>query len=133
MSESRKNLVIQAFRKIDKSGDGVLQLEDVKGVYNASNHPDVKAGKKTEDEILGEFLSTFETHHSVMKGGVGLDGNVTQEEFLEYYSNVSASIDDDRYFDLMMRNAWNFDNKTYAKGWAADSTTESPPPRRRIF
>lgn len=66
-----------------------------------------------------------------MKGGVGLDGSVTQEEFLEYYTNVSASIDDDRYFELMMRNAWNFDNKTYAKGWAQDST-ESPP-RKRIF
>lgn len=35
MSEPRKNLVLQAFRKIDKTGDGVLQLEDVKGVYNA--------------------------------------------------------------------------------------------------
>jgi hypothetical protein len=30
-------------------------------------------GKKTEDEVLGEFLSTFETHHSVIKGGAGLD------------------------------------------------------------
>jgi hypothetical protein len=87
-------------------------------VYNAANHPDVKSGKKTEDEILGDFLSTFETHHSVMKGGAGRDQSVTAEEFLEYYCNVSASIDDDRYFDLMMRNAWNFDNKTTQKAWA---------------
>jgi Ca2+-binding EF-hand superfamily protein len=118
MSEPRKNLVMQAFRKLDKTGDGVIQLEDVKGVYNAANHPDVKSGKKTEDEILGDFLSTFETHHSVMKGGAGRDQSVTAEEFLEYYCNVSASIDDDRYFDLMMRNAWNFDNKTTQKAWA---------------
>ena len=66
-----------------------------------------------------------------MKGGVGLDGSVSVEEFIEYYTNVSASIDDDRYFELMMRNAWNFDNKTYAKGVSMDHT-ESPT-RRRIF
>jgi len=28
----------------------------------------VKAGKKTEDEILGEFLDTFEDHFCDMKG-----------------------------------------------------------------
>jgi len=27
-------------------------------------------------------------------------------EFNEYYNNVSASIDNDQYFELMMINAW---------------------------
>jgi len=49
-----------AFKKIDKDGSGILELNDIKGVYNASKHPDVKSGKKTEDEVLGEFLETFE-------------------------------------------------------------------------
>jgi len=103
MSASRKALVERAFHLIDKTGDGILAIEDIKGTYNAKNHPDVRMGKKTEDEVLGEFLSTFETHHSITKGGAGLDQRVDIDEFMEYYNNISASIDDDRYFDLMMK------------------------------
>ena len=42
---------------------------------------------------------------------------VTYDEFLEYYNNVSCSIDDDRYWELMMTNAWNLNNSSYQKGW----------------
>lgn len=131
MSEFRQGLVEHAFKLIDRTGDGILALEDIKGVYNARNHPDVRMGKKTEDEVLGEFLSTFETHHSIMKGGAGRDQRVDFNEFLEYYNNVSASIDDDRYFELMMKNAWNFDGVKHEKAWSSDQT--SPPKRTKYF
>lgn len=35
------------------------------------------------------------------------------KEFTEYYNNVSASIDNDQYFELMMTNAWNLNNVSY--------------------
>ena len=34
------------------------------------------------------------------------DRSVTLDEFMEYYNNVSASIDHDQYFELMMINSW---------------------------
>lgn len=103
-------MVLKAFNKIDFNGDGVLDINDIKGKYNASMHPDVKSGKKTEEEVLTEFLETFEMHHNTIHGYKS-DGKVSKEEFVEYYTNISASIDNDAYFDLMMSNAWNLDSK----------------------
>jgi Ca2+-binding EF-hand superfamily protein len=119
LNENRKALVLAAFKKLDKSGDGVVGIDDLRGVYNASMHPEVRLGRKTEDEVLCEFLDTFEMHHSIFGNGKR-DGNVNFDEFLEYYAHVSASIDDDRYFDLMMKNAWNFEGKSYSKAWKGE-------------
>jgi Ca2+-binding EF-hand superfamily protein len=60
MNSFRKNIAMAAFKKIDRDGSGILDLNDIKGVYSAKTHPDVKSGKKTEDEVLGEFIETFE-------------------------------------------------------------------------
>ncbi len=51
-------------------------------------------------QVLEEFLATFEV------GGVK-DGHVTQQEFINYCANLSAGIDNDDYFELMIRNAWH--------------------------
>jgi hypothetical protein len=109
MNTFRKALVRRAFQKIDKDKSGTLTIEDIQGVYNAKHHPDVKTGKKTEDEILYEFLDTFEMHHS-LKNPDQKDRIISQDEFTEYYNNISVSIDDDRYFEVMMTNAWNLNN-----------------------
>lgn len=35
------------------------------------------------------------------------DGIVTLDEWEDYYKDISASVDDDDYFELMIRNAWH--------------------------
>jgi hypothetical protein len=103
-------MVVKVYKSIDINGDGVLDISDIKDKYDASKHPDVKSGKKTQNEVLKEFLETFEMHHNVMNGNKS-DGSVTLDEFIEYYTNISASVDNDAYFDLMITNAWNLDGK----------------------
>merc|ERR1719450_1026385 len=121
MNMARKKTVAKAFKKLDKDGNGWIDINDVRGVYNATRHPDVLSGKKTEDQILQEFLETFETAHA-MRNNDTPNYVVTKEEFEEYYNNISASIDDDSYFQLMMENAWKLTERSRqgdgTKGWA---------------
>jgi calcyphosin len=97
LSPAREELVERAFKKLDKTGDGVVNLDDLKGTWAATNHPKVKSGEKTEEEVLREFLNTFDQND---------DGTLTLDEFKIYYTGISASIDNDAYFTLMMFNAW---------------------------
>ena len=41
LNDFRSGLVQKAFRKIDSNGNGFLDIEDIKGTYNAAKHPDV--------------------------------------------------------------------------------------------
>ena len=121
MGPFRRKIVEQAFNIMDKDKSGSIDIDDIKGVYNARMHPEVKAGKKSEEEVLLEFLETFEHHHNLV-AGEGADHTVDKEEWFEYYENISMSIDLDSYFELMMNNCWKMNsNTTYnndKKGWA---------------
>jgi hypothetical protein len=75
--------------------------------------------------VLVEFLETFETHHNIMNGEQA-DGRITLDEFIEYYTNISASLDNDEYFALMMNSSWNLSGdansyKKHDKGWVNQS------------
>ncbi|XP_037981418.1 calcyphosin-like protein [Motacilla alba alba] len=99
MSNARKEIVMQAFQKLDKTGDGVITIEDLRGMYNAKYHPKYLNGDWTEDQVFRAFLDSFDSPYDK-------DGKVTTEEFMNYYAGVSASIDTDVYFIIMMKNAW---------------------------
>jgi calcyphosin len=123
MNPYRKSLVGKAFAKLDADGNGYVYIDDIRGVYTADKHPDVLAGKKTEQQILQEFLETFETAHN-MRNNTAPDHIVTKEEFEEYYNTVSASIDDDQYFALMLNSAWNLDGSRVTKqAWASQPSS----------
>jgi Ca2+-binding EF-hand superfamily protein len=100
LNPRRLKLVEQAFTVIDRDGSGIVDAQEVASMYDASKHPEVIARRKTVTQVLTEFLDTFDV------GGVK-DGMVTRQEFVNYYSNIGASIDNDDYFELMIRNAWH--------------------------
>jgi len=124
MNENRKKIVEEIFNKLDINHLNAIEKEELISKFNAKNHPDVLNGKKTEDEILLEFIETFENTYNYLCGTEN-DGKVTLEEFMEYYENVSLSIDNDDYFEMLINNTWGFNNENennYVnnnnKGWS---------------
>lgn len=116
MNPRRVTLAKKAFTKIDQDGSGVLDINDIRTRYNAKKHPDVMSGKQTEEDILYEFLDTFEQAYAIKHGeSKSRDKTVTMDEWLEYYNTISASIDNDDYFELMMNNTWNLDGRPAAR------------------
>ena len=111
LNDRRRSLVGLAFNVLDTNRDGTIDAEEIVSKYDASKHPDVISGKKSPNEVLREFLETFEV-------GGEKDGKCTRQEFENYYSNISASIDDDDYFELMIRNAWHISG---GEGWCENS------------
>ena len=47
------------------------------------------------------------------------DGIVTLSEFEDYYTDLSASVDRDDQFELIIRNAWHIPG---GEGWSANTT-----------
>lgn len=112
MSPQRKNLVVKVFNALDNRGDGngMLTAEDIKPFFNAGDHPAVKAGDKTEEQVLGEFLMAFE-------GRTGdHDGTITLDEWIKYYEELSSSIDEDDFFGGMVASTWSTIRSTDADG-----------------
>jgi Ca2+-binding EF-hand superfamily protein len=114
MNQRRIEIVKKAFSKLDRDGSGLVDSKDIAGLYNASRHPLVLSGEKSEMQVLDEFLRAFEG------AGGNNDGKVTIDEFVEYYSSISASIPyDDDYFVMVMERAW---------GIKEDDTSQGPLP-----
>nr|XP_042123429.1 calcyphosin isoform X1 [Peromyscus maniculatus bairdii] len=98
MSQAREAVVAAAFAKLDRTGDGVVTVDDLRGVYSGRAHPKVRSGEWTEDEALHQFLDNFDTSEK--------DGQVTLAEFQDYYSGLSASVDTDSEFVAVVSSAW---------------------------
>lgn len=74
--------------------------------HNARKHPKYLSGEWTEEEVLRSFLDSMDTPGCP-------DGKVTKEEFLNYYAGVSATVEEDSYFDLLMRSCYDLQPKGY--------------------
>ena len=93
----REALVLQAFDKMDVDKVGEITVRALERNFNVTKNPKYLSGELTAKQAFLLFVDTFE-----------LDGDdvVTKDEWFDYYSGVSASIDQDVFFDFMMRQSW---------------------------
>ena len=111
LSERRKMLIIEKFAKIDIDRKGYAEINLIKSLFNPNAHPDVLMNKKSEGEVFEEFIFTFDTFISFKEK----INEITFEDFIEYYSAISAAILNEDYFTDMMNGVWsssmNYHNK----------------------
>ena len=89
------------FLTYDKKYTGYIRVTDVTENCDFSLHPNVAENSISTDEALQEMLKTFVQ-------GNDDQGNVFWIEFLDYYRGLSLVIDDDSYFEYIIKKMWNF-------------------------
>jgi Ca2+-binding EF-hand superfamily protein len=100
LSERRLNMVKKAFHMLDRDGSGKITISDLQGIYDVSMNPEFLEGRKSRDQILGEFLDNFQGSRG------NSDGVIEWQEFYDYYSDLAMSTPSDEYFVRMMESTW---------------------------
>ena len=98
LNERRKAMVHKVFNILAQ--DGTINVPGISGIYDVSQNPEFLEGRKTRDEILGEFLNNFDGPRG------NNDGVVTLQEFEDYYSDLGMSTPSDEYFIRMLETSW---------------------------
>jgi Ca2+-binding EF-hand superfamily protein len=94
----RQAVIDRAFVKFDVSCDGAITCHDLEPVFDCRFHPKVASGECTSQEVFTDFLASF--------GDKNGDGQITRNEWNDYYAAVSASVDNDEMFNSLMIAAW---------------------------
>merc|ERR1712196_672352 len=81
IKKRRAVLIKQAWGYLDTAGDGKVTMADMQTKYDCSQAEEVLAGTKTEEEIMDEFMDTWD------KSG---DNVITWPEFFDYYKDMSG-------------------------------------------
>lgn len=98
LSPARVDIVKQAYEKLDVNKDGMVKLDDIAKTFDASTVKEVQEGKRSEQDIYMEYMSLWDTQVK--------DGIITFDEFLAYYEDYSASVEEDDVFVAAMKEAW---------------------------
>lgn len=61
INKTREEYVRKAFQKMDATGDGQITVDDIRKLYDASQHPKFQSGEWTADQCFRHFLDSFDT------------------------------------------------------------------------
>jgi len=112
MSDQRRAIVKMAFEVLDTDKSGSISMEEIRAKYNVNKHPKVVSGQMTPEQAIKEFMSPWNKSDK---------DQITWEDFLDYYEYISPLIDNDDYFELMMRNAFHISG---GEGLAANTSNK---------
>ena len=119
LNERRENIIKEAFKRIDTENCGIVNLSDVKALFNSKNSPLVKEGDVTEEDFYNHFMETFQTHHNLVRSPK--IKKVNYEEFLNYYKYFSLTIENDYLFEETLIACWKLSKSKIAHAGPQDN------------
>jgi len=109
LDEKRKIIISTIFENNCTNKKGEISIQSLKEMFNAKNHPDVLKGMKSQEGVFEQFCYSLDLYCEV--NDIQKNGYLTLENFIDYYSGVSACIHDDSYFENLLNGIWNNDTK----------------------
>jgi Ca2+-binding EF-hand superfamily protein len=104
--DTRRKLYISGiFSNIDTEETGAVSIQTLKNIYDSKKHPDVVNGTKRPEEAYEQFCYSLDLYCEI--NGIPENGNLSFENFVDYYSGVSACIPDEVYFEDILNGVWN--------------------------
>ena len=119
LNERRENIIKEAFKRLDVENCGIVNLSDVKSLFNSKNCPLVREGDVTEEEFYNNFMETFQTHHNLVRSPK--IKKVNYEEFLNYYKFFSLTVEDDYLFEETLISSWKLSKSIKAHAGPKDN------------
>lgn len=95
MSTERLLVINQAFDHIDENFDGDLAIGEIAKKFRCRNHPAILDKTATKEQVLKEFLSQWDKARA--------DGSIDREDFIAFYADVGAAIQNDEDFEYVLR------------------------------
>ena len=108
LNEQRKLYIEQIFSKIDKEQTKKISINVLKNMFNSKKHPEVINGLKSEEEVFEQFCLSLDLFCELYY--IPKNGDISYDNFIEYYSYISASIPDEVYFEDMINGVWSDNN-----------------------
>jgi Ca2+-binding EF-hand superfamily protein len=109
-SQERRDVVRAAFRRLDTTSEGLVDMAHVVHSYNVSRHPQVSDGSKSAEEMLNEFADTLSDAVAFRRGQRSYPTNVVAwEEFEDYYKLVNGCFATDATFCSTLQKVWDLD------------------------
>lgn len=82
-------------------GHNVVSSQTLQAMYVPAAHPDAEARRRSQREVLLDFLAEF-----------GNAAEVHFNQFHSYYEGVSAGIEKDTYFAYFVRSTWGLETQS---------------------
>ena len=125
MVQFRMDILKLVFEKLDKEETGFITVGQLRESYNPREHPLVRQGKRSEDEILGDFIDILEYHFTLLneKNDENVDVNeikIDFDDFCDFYKTISVCIEEDKYFEVLVLSVWGIKKEgksLYQRTW----------------